>query len=111
MRRDFTYVDDIARGTIAAIKPLGYEIINLGGGGTPVSLNQLIALLEQRIGKKAVIDYQPFHKADMVSTSADITKAGELLDWKPEVSLEQGLDKSVRWYEENKPWSQAIRLP
>jgi nucleoside-diphosphate-sugar epimerase len=109
--RDFTYVDDIARGTIAAIKPLGYEIINLGGGGTPVSLNQLIALLEQRIGKKAVIDYQPFHKADMVSTSADITKAGELLDWKPEVSLEQGLDKSVRWYEENKPWSQAIRLP
>ncbi|KAA5543808.1 NAD-dependent epimerase/dehydratase family protein [Roseiconus nitratireducens] len=109
--RDFTYVDDIARGTIAAAKPLGYEIINLGGGGTPVSLNQLIGMLEERLGKKAVIEHHPFHKADMHTTSADISKAGKLLGWKPQVSLEQGLDESVRWYRANEPWSQKIVLP
>jgi nucleoside-diphosphate-sugar epimerase len=109
--RDFTYVDDIARGTILAAKSVGYEIINLGGGGTPVSLNTLIGMIEDRLGKKATIKYLPFHQADMMTTSADITKAGELLDWKPQVSLEQGLDESVRWYQENKPWSQEIVLP
>ncbi|QDV43133.1 dTDP-glucose 4,6-dehydratase [Stieleria neptunia] len=109
--RDFTYVDDIARGTILAAKPVGYEIINLGGGGTPVSLNTLIGMLEDRLGKKAIIEYLPFHQADMMTTSADITKAGELLGWKPEVSLEQGLDESVSWYQTNKPWSEKIVLP
>ncbi|MCO8121963.1 SDR family NAD(P)-dependent oxidoreductase [Stieleria sp. TO1_6] len=109
--RDFTYVDDIARGTIAAAKPLGYEIINLGGGGTPVTLNRLIEMLEQRLGKKATIEYLPFHQADMMTTSADISKAAKLLDWKPDVGLEQGLDESVRWYQENKPWSTQIVLP
>ncbi|MEM9367318.1 MAG: NAD-dependent epimerase/dehydratase family protein, partial [Planctomycetota bacterium] len=54
--RDFTYVSDIAAGTIAAIKEVGYEIINLGGGGTPVSLNELISGLEERLGKKATIN-------------------------------------------------------
>ncbi|WP_182864996.1 NAD-dependent epimerase/dehydratase family protein [Rhodopirellula sp. JC639] len=109
--RDFTYVDDIARGTILAAKPVGYEIINLGGGGTPVSLNTLIGMLEDRLGKKAVIEHLPFHQADMMTTSADITKAGELLGWKPQISLEQGLDESVRWYQSNKPWSKEIALP
>ncbi|MDM4018448.1 GDP-mannose 4,6-dehydratase [Roseiconus lacunae] len=109
--RDFTYVDDIARGTILAGKPLGYEIINLGGGGTPVSINQLIAMLEERLGKKAKIDYKPFHQADMKSTSADITKAKELLGWTPEVSLAEGLDASVEWYQQNKPWTAQIPLP
>lgn len=109
--RDFTYVDDIARGTILAAKPVGYEIINLGGGGTPVSLNTLIAMLEDRLGKKATIEYFPFHKADMMTTRADITKADNLLNWKPQVSLEQGLDESVNWYQTNKPWSQQIALP
>ncbi|OYP39175.1 NAD-dependent epimerase/dehydratase family protein [Rhodopirellula sp. MGV] len=109
--RDFTYVDDIARGTILAAKPVGYEIINLGGGGTPVSLNTLIAMLEERLGKKAKINYKPFHQADMMTTSADISKAKELLDWTPEVSLEEGLDASVDWYRQNQPWSQQIPLP
>lgn len=109
--RDFTYVDDIARGTILAMKPVGYEIINLGGGEAPVSLNQVIQMLEERLEKKAKIEYLPFHKADIKTTSADISKAGELLGWKPEISLEQGLDESVRWYRTNMPWSGEIVLP
>lgn len=109
--RDFTYVDDIARGTILAAKSVGYEIINLGGGGTPVSLNTLIHMIEERLGKQAKIDYLPFHKADIKTTSADITKAGDLLAWKPQVGLDEGLDQSVAWYQNNKPWSQQIVLP
>ena len=109
--RDFTYVDDIARGTIAAAAPLGFEVINLGGGEHPVSLNRIIEMIEERVGKKANIEHLPFHKADMSATSADITKAKRLLDWQPTVSIEEGLDASVQWYEQNKPWSQQLVLP
>ena len=85
--RDFTYVDDIARGTINAIQNVGYEIINLGGGRNPVSLTSVIEKLEALIGKKAKIDYQPFHIADLMETWADIDKAKNILGWEPKVSL------------------------
>ena len=78
---DFTYVNDIAIGTIAAIQNVGYEIINLGGGRNPVSLNTVISKLEELIGKKAKIDYKPFHIADIMETWADIRKAKQLLGW------------------------------
>ncbi len=106
--RDFTYVDDIARGTILAAKPLGYEIINLGGGKRPTSLMQLIDAMEQRLGKKATIDHKPFHSADMMETWADISKAEELLGWKPTIELEEGLDKTIEWYQANKELAQAL---
>lgn len=109
--RDFTYVSDIAAGTIAALKPVGYEIVNLGGGGTPVSLNTIIEMLEQRLGKKAQIDYKTFHKADIKTTSAGITKARELLGWTPKVELDEGIDASVAWYREHQPWSSELELP
>ena len=108
--RDFTYVDDIARGTIAASKPLGFEIINLGGGNKPVSINLMIRKLEQLMGKSAQVEYQPFHKADMQSTWADISKAKQVLDWQPSVDLDSGLERCVQWYLENKPWSARIQL-
>ena len=66
--RDFTFVDDIARGTIAALKPVGYEIFNLGGGNQPISLNTIIGKLEGLLGKSAKIEHKPFHKADIKST-------------------------------------------
>ncbi|NND96904.1 MAG: NAD-dependent epimerase/dehydratase family protein [Pirellulaceae bacterium] len=109
--RDFTFVDDIALGTIAAISPDGYEIINLGGGEEPTSLNTVIAKLEDLLGKKATVTRQPMHKADMVSTSAEISKAERLLGWTPKTGLDDGLKASVDWYQENKPWSSQIVLP
>lgn len=109
--RDFTFVDDIARGTIAALKPVGYEIINLGGGNQPVSLNTVIEKLEALLGKKAIIDNKPFHKADIKSTWADISKANNLLDWRPTVSLDDGLAACVDWYRDNQPWSNEVVLP
>jgi UDP-glucuronate 4-epimerase len=108
--RDFTYVDDIARGTVAAIQDVGYEIINLGGGRNPVSLNTIIEKLESLIGKKAVIDHKPFHIADLMETWADIEKARNLLDWEPKVSLDEGLKQSVQWYIENQDLLQKINV-
>jgi UDP-glucuronate 4-epimerase len=109
--RDFTYVDDIAAGTIAAIRPLGFEVINLGGGGEPVSLNTMIEKLEGMLGSKSKVSRKAFHKADMKTTSADIAKAKELLDWTPKVGLDEGLQACVDWHNNNKPWSQQIELP
>ncbi|MDA0577219.1 MAG: SDR family NAD(P)-dependent oxidoreductase [Verrucomicrobia bacterium] len=108
--RDFTYVDDIARGTILALKPVGYEIINLGGGRNPISMNVLINLIEAALGKPAARDEAPFHKADMKATWADITKAKELLDWSPTVSLEEGVKRTVAWYLENRAWLKDVKL-
>jgi nucleoside-diphosphate-sugar epimerase len=108
--RDFTYVDDIARGTILATKELGYEIINLGGGKNPISLKMVIEAIETHLGKKAVIDYRPFHKADLKETWADITKAKNLLDWEPKVSFEEGIKKTVDWYLENRDWLKDVEV-
>ena len=102
--RDFTYVTDIARGSVAATKEIGYEIINLGGGRNPVSLNVIIESLEALLGKKAEVDYKPFHVADLMETWADIEKAKNLFGWSPSVSLEEGLEKSVQWYFANREW-------
>jgi len=108
--RDFTYVDDIARGTIAAIQDVGYEIINLGGGRNPVSLNAIISKLEELLGKKAKIDHKPFHVADLMETWADISKAKNLLGWEPQVSLDEGLEQSVQWYMGNQHWLKEIQV-
>jgi len=109
--RDFTYIDDIARGTIAASeKKVGYEIINLGGGQNPISINTLIAKIELLLNKSAIINQKPFHSADVDSTWADITKAKKLLDWEPITTLDQGLEKTIKWYFENRDWLKKIKF-
>lgn len=106
--RDFTFVDDIAKGTIKALKNPGYEIINLGGGKNPVTLNYMISIIEEYLGKKAIIKNKPFHKADMKETWADISKASLLLNWKPEISFEEGIKRSVDWHVNNRNWLKDI---
>ena len=108
--RDFTYIDDIAKGTIAATKEVGYEIINLGGGRNPVSLNTVISKLEELIGKKAKIEHKAFHIADIKETWADITKAKQLLGWEPKTTLDQGLENSVKWYMDNRDWLKDVTV-
>ena len=109
--RDFTYVDDIAAGTIAALKPTGYAIINLGAGNRPVTIREAIWLIEKMLGKQAIITHKPFHQADIQATRADISKAKRLLDWQPQISFEEGLQRTVNWYQDNLPWSAQIVLP
>ncbi|MCZ6672532.1 MAG: NAD-dependent epimerase/dehydratase family protein [Verrucomicrobia bacterium] len=108
--RDFTYIDDIARGTIAALKEVGYEIINLGGGQNPISISRMIETFESQLGKKAIIDQKPFIKADMMHTWAEISKAKELLGWEPQVSFESGTQQLVDWYLAEKEWVSQINL-
>ena len=109
--RDFTFIDDIARGTIAASeKKVGYQIINLGGGKNPISINSLISKIEILLNKSAVINQKPFHSADVDSTWADITKAKKILEWEPQISLDQGLEKTVEWYMKNKSWLKDINF-
>ncbi len=108
--RDFTFVDDIARGTIAALKPVGYEVINLGGGLNPVTIADVISRLEVLLGKTAVLNRKPFHPADLKETSADIAKAARMLHWKPQVSLDEGLKQSAAWYRANIAWLREVKL-
>jgi UDP-glucuronate 4-epimerase len=102
--RDFTYVDDIARGTIAGLRPLGYEVINLGSD-RPVKLMDFIRLVEELVGRRAVLEYRPRHPADVAATWADIHKAESLLGWRPAVSLRDGVAKLVDWYRHERAWA------
>lgn len=105
--RDFTYVDDIARGTIAGLKPLGFEVINLGSD-KPQGLMEVVEHMERCSGKKADIVHEPMHAADVPATWADISKAKRLLGWEPRTFLTEGLDKLVEWYVANRDWAKDI---
>jgi len=108
--RGFTYLDDIARGTIQALKPLGYEIINLGGHEV-ITINNLITLIEDVVGKKAVVEYGPAVLADMRSNWADVRKAGELLGWEPQVDLREGVRRLAEWYDAERSWAKDVLTP
>jgi len=108
-QRGFTYIDDIACGSIAALKPLGFEVINLGSDHS-VTLNYVIHLIEQALGKMARIEFQPRHPADVHATWADITKAEELLSWRPEVNIQEGIRRTVAWYLENCEWVRDVGI-
>jgi nucleoside-diphosphate-sugar epimerase len=100
--RDFTYVDDIASGTVKALRPVGYEIINLGGGNNPVTVNEVLRLLGGMTGVAVAREEGEFHRADMQDTWADIAKAERLLGWQPEVPLAEGLARTVAWHKEHR---------
>ncbi|MBI1730845.1 SDR family NAD(P)-dependent oxidoreductase [Candidatus Acetothermia bacterium] len=107
--RDFTYVEDIARGTLLALKPVGYEIINLGGDH-PASLKGIITSLEDLLCKKAKIIHLDPHPTDVSATWADISKAKSLLGWEPQIPLDEGLKRTVEWYFKNAQWAKELRL-
>lgn len=106
--RGFTYIDDIARGVILALKPVGYEIINLGGHEV-ITINNLIKLIEDIVGKKANIQYGPPDPADMRSNWADVSKAGAMLGWEPQFNMHAGIEKLVEWYNAEREWASEIQ--
>ncbi len=108
--RGFTYLDDIARGTILALKPVGYEIINLGGHEV-ITINDLVKLLEELIGKKANVQHGPPNPADMFRNWADVSKAKQILGWEPRVGLGEGVLKLVEWYAAERSWASQILTP
>lgn len=113
--RDFTYVEDIARGTVLAAKPMGdgapgHEVINLGGGKAPISLLDFIGKIEERLGRKAEIVWKPMSASEMQDTAADIAKAKAVLGWEPEIDLDAGLDATLAWYLENLDWVREVEV-
>jgi nucleoside-diphosphate-sugar epimerase len=108
--RGFTYIDDIARGTILALKPLGYEVINLGGHEV-ITINNLIKLIEEVIGKQANVQHDPPNPADMHTNWADVSKAGMLLGWEPQFNMRMGVEKLVEWYNAERDWASEILTP
>ena len=106
--RDYTYLEDIARGVIAGLKPLKYEVINLGSD-SPIVLIDTIRLIEELVGKQAELSHQPFHPADVRATWADIRKAEKLLGWRPQVTFREGITALVEWYQAHREWAKDIQ--
>lgn len=97
--RDFTYVDNVVEANLLALKATGAagKVCNIGCG-TRISLNQLVANLEKIIGRKANVEYQPARPGDVRDSQADITRAKNILDYSPQISIEDGLRKTVDWF-------------
>ena len=103
MMRDFTYIDDIIEGVVAAIdRCTGYQIYNLGES-RPISVTDLVAEIEKALGKKAVRQYLPLQPGDVNRTYADVAKAERDLGYEPSMHIAQGLARFVTWLRENNP--------
>ena len=107
-KRDYTYVDDVAAGTLAALRQLGFDVINLGSD-RPVTINEVIGMVEELLGKKANVQRHPAHAADTKATWADISRAKKVLGWEPATTLEEGLWRAVEWYHQNRQWTKELR--
>jgi UDP-glucuronate 4-epimerase len=111
--RDYTYIDDIVAGVLAALDynfpstdGPPFEICNLGNSH-PVKLSELVCMLERATGKQAILQREPPQQGDVPLTWADISKAGKLLGYRPRTSLEEGLKKFVAWYRAADPVQRA----
>jgi UDP-glucuronate 4-epimerase len=102
--RDYTYIDDIVEGIVAALqlKP-AFEIFNLGNS-SPVALLEMVRLLESKLGKKAAIQFLEAQPGDMPLTFADVSKAARLLGYAPRVSFEKGIERFVEWFLKTESW-------
>jgi UDP-glucuronate 4-epimerase len=101
--RDYTYISDILAGVMACTqREFGYEVFNLGESET-VKLNRLIELLENAIGKKAILDRKPLQSGDVPLTCADISRAREKLGYNPTVKIDRGIPLFVNWLQQHSP--------
>lgn len=100
MRRDFTYVDDVVEGTIAALeKPFAYEVFNLGNSD-PIELMDFIGIIEEELGREAQKNLMPLQPGDVLETSADIGKSKDMLGFSPKTPIREGIKKFLAWYRE-----------
>lgn len=105
--RDFTYIDDIARGVVTALGPLGYEIVNLGSD-RPVAVLEMIRHVEELLGQRAHLIFKSQHPADVQATWADITQAERILNWRPRWILRDGLAALAAWYQAERSWVSQV---
>jgi UDP-glucuronate 4-epimerase len=98
MKRDFTYIDDIVQGVVAAIdRAYPFEVFNLAYGQT-VELLKYVEALEKSLGIKAKKNMMPMQPGDVIQTDADVTKAKKMLDFNPHTSVEKGVEEFAKWF-------------
>lgn len=98
MKRDFTYVDDVVEGTMAALeKPFAYEVFNLGNSD-PIELMDFIGIIEEELGREAQKNLMPLQPGDVLETSADIGKSKDMLGFSPKTPTREGIRKFLAWY-------------
>jgi len=102
--RDFSFVRDIARGVVAALRPTGFRVFNLGAN-CPVKLNDVIGTIEKLACQKAIIHRRPADPTDVSATWADVSRACDELDWEPSVDLDEGICGALKWYLTNRAWA------
>ena len=103
--RGYTYISDIIEGIVAALdKALGFEIINLGGADT-TEIDELVSIIEQALGKKAVIDRLPRQVCDVQRSRADTSKARRMLGWSPKVGITEGIGLFAGYNERRQDWA------
>lgn len=107
--RDFTYINDIAEGTISSLQNLGYETINLGSDN-PTTVSKIISIIEAHSNQQARVKYFDENPLDVKSTWANIKKAKNILGWVPTTDISDGLKDCVNWYEHNRHWAKNIEL-
>ncbi len=108
-KRDFTFVDDIAKGTINSLRRVGLETFNLGSDN-PIKLLDVISIIEQETGMKANLEFKDKFESDVFATWANIKKAKEILNWVPKTSFMDGIKKVVAWHLENKEFVRQIKI-
>jgi UDP-glucuronate 4-epimerase len=100
LKRDFTFIDDVLEGLVHMMPPdKRFRIFNLGHGGG-ASVQEMIGILEEKIGRKAMIEYQPKQASDVIKTCADMRAVKDQLDFTPSITLADGLTRFVEWYKE-----------
>ena len=98
MNRDFTYIDDIISGIVSSIKHnFNFEIFNLGNN-VSVPLMDVVSIIESKIGKSALINYEPIQPGDVASTFADIEKSKLKLAFSPKTNIKKGISHFLDWY-------------
>lgn len=107
--RDFSYVDDIARGAVLALKPVGFRVFNLGAN-RPVTVRRAIQIIEDLSGRTAKINQQPQDASDVLDTWASISRASAELGWQPAISVEIGLQRAYEWYLANRSWVSKLGI-
>ena len=107
--RDFTYVDDIASGTVKALELSGFNVINLGSD-RPVTVNEVLRVISAQLGKEPAVSFLPPEKTDVRATWANISRARSLIAWEPETALEDGVRAAIDWYLENRSWLKEINI-
>ncbi len=106
-KRDFTYIDDIAFGTLRCLKNVQYRIFNFGNDN-PIEVKYLIEIIENALQKKAITHFLPPYPGEIKDTWADITLTKKILDWQPTTKIEEGIEKTVKWYFDNKEFINSL---